>query len=45
MNIVRSFTLSFEVKSENIDASYEDGILTLAISRPEEEVNTKIDIK
>lgn len=40
----RTFTLPFEVKSENVNASYDNGILKLQISKPEEEVTRKITI-
>lgn len=41
----RSFTLPFEVRSEQVSASYQDGILHLEIEKPQEEVVEKIAIK
>ncbi len=40
----RTFTLPFIIKSENIDAAFDNGVLKLAITRPEEETTTRIAI-
>ncbi len=40
----RTFTLPFTIKSENIDAAFDNGVLTLAITRPQEETSTRIAI-
>ncbi len=40
----RSFTLPFEVKNENIEARFDNGILKLTITRPKEEESTRIII-
>lgn len=40
----RSFTLPFEVKEEQVNASYNNGILTLEISKPEEQQVKQIKI-
>ncbi len=40
----RTFTLPFIIKSENIEAAFDNGVLKLAITRPEEETTTRIAI-
>ncbi len=40
----RTFTLPFEVKEEQVTASYNNGILTLEISKPEEQQVKQIKI-
>ncbi len=40
----RTFTLPFEVKEEQVNASYNNGILTLEISKPEEQQVKQIKI-
>ena len=40
----RSFTLPFEIQSENVKASFNNGILELEISKPEEQAIKKITI-
>ena len=40
----RSFTLPFEVKEEQVNASYNNGILTLEINKPEEQQVKQIQI-
>ena len=46
MSFYRSFTLPSHVDSENIEAKYEDGILSVHIPKkqPEEEPKTKVEI-
>ena len=41
----RSFTLPDAVKAEKVDASYKDGVLSLAIPKAEESKPKSIDIK
>ena len=40
----RTVTLPFNVDSDNVEASYKDGILTLRLSRPEAEKPKRIPI-
>ncbi len=40
----RTFTLPFMVKGENIDAKFDNGVLILAITRPKEEISTRVAI-
>lgn len=40
----RTFSLPFEVKSNNVKANFNNGVLKLEISKPEEQVAKKIDI-
>ncbi len=41
----RTFTLPFTVKSDNIDAAFDNGMLKLIITKPEEESSTRITIQ
>ena len=41
----RSFTLPSSVKSDNIDASYNDGILTVSVPKAEEAKPKEIEVK